>query len=902
MKWTEKKWNLPGLEVKNGKISKIIGIKNQGKQWIFENDDPQIYIKFERPICGIRIMCDMKVDKFKEWKADLFYRRDNEDYSEENCCKLSMVSGEKKIWEIRFDFPVYHVRFDPLDFSSHSKVESISIQAIGERDFIVQSLERDLKQANQPKAVILTHDMSMTGAPLLAYHIARGMKESGVHVVTLTRQWGDGFLENKYRKNKVPVLNIVKHTENEIGYIDTLHNHTVPEDYPTFTEDVIHALGEGGYKVVIGNTVVSGEYAALFKKYGFRIITLIHEMKTAIKFYGFIEYGNNIAKYSDLIVFPNRYVMQDFEELFPEIYGKCMIQAQGVYMKEYAAEEPQSLEKYGIGKDDYMIMSSGTCELRKGIDLFINAAMILGSHKNTRNIHYVWTGNFNNEELKCWLINQIERCGLEKYIHFIPFIKDSQEYSVLLKRADVFWALSREDPFPSTVLEAMKNSIPVVGFRGSGGIETMLSENRGLLVDGFNLARIAEITESVFENKFDYKGMLKDAKKYVDSMGFDSYIQFLSECAFTDKWMDTEKDKYILNDRIHYYKRQLREKSIKDKIEGLDFAIKRKKLFCLEKKINIVQEAVLLDTAEGTDNIGDEIIMDYCGKVCRNVLPKTTFHHIPTHIYVPRAEEIKDYIKILCGTNLIYTQMENSRQWAMPQDISNYRNICLLGVGMQQIGIELAMSDYTKKLLKFMLSTEYLHSVRDEETKKRLAEIGIKNVINTGCPTTWGLTEKHCAKISCSKSNAVLATVTDYLPHPKRDKELLETLKKHYDTVYIWVQGQKDYEYLQKLVNIDEYRLIPPSLKELDFILKSENLDYVGTRLHAGIRSLNYGHRTVIISIDNRARAMAKDINLPIMERESLEHELEKWIYGEQKICIRLPKENIQRWKKQFSH
>lgn len=542
MKWIRKKYQLPGLDVKDGKINKVYGIKNKEKCWIFENNDPQIHIKFEKPIYGIKITCNMKIEEINEWKADLYYRRDKEEYSEEQNCKLLVVSGEKKTWEVKFDFPVFHVRFDPVNFSCCSKVEGMIIQAIGEYEFIVKSLESDSAVVKHQKIAVLSHEMSMTGAPLLAYHIARGLKETGVQVVALIRQGGDGFLENKYKKSKIPIINIVKYRENDIGYINTLYNHTLSEDYPMFMEDVLLALAEGGYKCVIANTVVSGEYVGVFKKYGIRVISLIHEMKTAIKFYGFMEYGSIIAKYSDLIIFPNKYVMQDFKELFSNISGKCLIHAQGVYMENSDVEEVRSLEKYGIRDDDYMIMSSGTCELRKGIDMFVNTAMILSSIGKVNNIHYVWTGNFNNEELKCWLMSQIERCGLEKNIHFIPFIKNSKEYSALLKRADVFWALSREDPFPSTVLEAMKCSIPVVGFRRSGGIETMLSENRGFLIEGFDLAKTAKITEAIFTHEIECDEILQNAEKYVNSMDFGEYVKFLSECAFTNKWMGTGKE------------------------------------------------------------------------------------------------------------------------------------------------------------------------------------------------------------------------------------------------------------------------------------------------------------------------------------------------------------------------
>ena len=87
--------------------------------------------------------------------------------------------------------------------------------------------------------------------------------------------------------------------------------------------------------------------------------------------------------------------------------------------------------------------------------------------------------------------------------------------------------------------------------------------------------------------------------------------------------------------------------------------------------------------------------------------------------------------------------MEDSRQFAFPSDIKVMNNICLLGVGMQSIDLEHDMSEYSKKLLKYMLNPKIIHSVRDDETKKALENIGIKNVINTSCPTMWALTPVH---------------------------------------------------------------------------------------------------------------------------------------------------------------
>ena len=52
----------------------------------------------------------------------------------------------------------------------------------------------------------------------------------------------------------------------------------------------------------------------------------------------------------------------------------------------------------------------------------------------------------------------------------------------------------------------------------------------------------------------------------------------------------------------------------------------------------------------------------------------------------------------------------------------------------------------------------------------------------------------------------------------------------------------------------------------------SENIDYVGTRLHAGIRALQHKKRTIIIGIDNRAIEKAKDFNLTVIDRKNIKN------------------------------
>ena len=113
-------------------------------------------------------------------------------------------------------------------------------------------------------------------------------------------------------------------------------------------------------------------------------------------------------------------------------------------------------------------------------------------------------------------------------------------------------------------------------------------------------------------------------------------------------------------------------------------------------------------------------------------------------------------------------------------------------------------------------------------------------------------------------------------------------------------QGIEDGEYFQKMRISDNIEIIPFGLDAYDKVLGMEDIDYVGTRLHAGIRALSKGHRTIVISIDNRAKNIGKDTGLPTIEREDIEVLLQDKINSEFTTSLHMPINNIKQWKKQF--
>lgn len=315
-----------------------------------------------------------------------------------------------------------------------------------------------------------------------------------------------------------------------------------------------------------------------------------------------------------------------------------------------------------------------------------------------------------------------------------------------------------------------------------------------------------------------------------------------------------------------------------------------------------VRTVALLDTAAGSTNLGDYIIMQAVRRECAELFPDCMVFTITSHEWMgSRSRQLirQSNWAISGGTSLLSSRMWFRSNWKVtPIDALAGLNVILLGAGWYQY--QSAPDPYSRWLLKSLLSRDGIHSVRDGYTLRMLASIGVTNAVNTGCPTIWHLTPAYCARLPSRKANAVVATVNSYpgLKDPAADRRLLEILNRHYSKVYLWIQTHTDYEYARSLHEGLIY--IRPSVAALDAALASDlDVDYVGNRLHAGIRALQHGRRAIIVEIDNRAREMGGDFGLPTVGRTEFEG-LERMIVEPQQISVRTPQTDIDRWKGQF--
>lgn len=292
-----------------------------------------------------------------------------------------------------------------------------------------------------------------------------------------------------------------------------------------------------------------------------------------------------------------------------------------------------------------------------------------------------------------------------------------------------------------------------------------------------------------------------------------------------------------------------------------------------------------------------------------NYLTKNRFIlNLPTHISAFHCYQIwrNSYrlqiyrncpLKLVGGTNLLVPNLlTHFPQWNI--NIFNYQAIkgcVLVGVGA---GAGDAPNAYTRFLYKRVLNNDYIHSARDQRTADIITSMGLK-ALNTGCVTMWMLTPEFCKTIPTQKASRVVFTLTASVKKDERDQFLIDTLIKEYDEVFFWVQGYNDFEYLNRFENIDSIKIIPPTIGDYDALLNQDNLDYVGTRLHAGVYAMRHAKRAIIISIDERAREINKSNHLNCIEKNSLKL-LPRYINSDFETKIEMPLDIIEQWKSQF--
>jgi O-antigen biosynthesis protein len=325
-----------------------------------------------------------------------------------------------------------------------------------------EALARFPPRAGRTSVVVVSHDAYFHGAQVLALNLAKTLASRLNYLVDVVL-CGPGPLKSEFEA------------------IATVHDVSPPELTPEARLAVVQRLYDRGARVVICNTSVVGEMAELFKRVGFSVVSLIHELPGLIQAYGLEESIKRIARHSDKVVFGANVVRDKFTEATELPAARGVIQPQGLFAPNefFGRRETarQELRRHlGLASGTRIVLAVGYADRRKGIDLFVDVGV--GVIDKMADVVFVWVGHQEQETFDAARM-RVASAGLSDLFIFPGAVRNSD---LFLAGADLYLMTSREDPFPNVVIQALDAGLPVIGFEGAGGFVELLQRGCGVLV------------------------------------------------------------------------------------------------------------------------------------------------------------------------------------------------------------------------------------------------------------------------------------------------------------------------------------------------------------------------------------------------------------------------------------
>ncbi len=371
-----------------------------------------------------------------------------------------------------------------------------------------------MTSTTRKKILIVSHDAHPHGAQILSLNFAKYFSQQlhfDVEMIVL----GEGQLIPKYKQ----YANVQQIDLNKIKKQNLM--------------DKLQALRNKLIDVAIVNTTVSGKLTLYLKQAGFSVVSLIHELPSVLNAMKLQDHAKAIAKNADKIVFPANQVKDGFETFIGQKLKQSIIRPQGIYLpsilREGADKKEVSLKirkDLDLPNDAQIIMCAGYADHRKGFDYFVEACCDVMTSDSK--VYGLWVGHMDKPFVEKSMLTAKQK-GLENRFVFTGLVDDTSEFYVA---ANVYALTSREDPFPSVVMEALDALTPVVAFKDCGGFENLLVRECGLLVEKDNVEQYAAALKQLLNDDALSERLARTGQNIIQTeLSFHHYLYDLLEFA-----------------------------------------------------------------------------------------------------------------------------------------------------------------------------------------------------------------------------------------------------------------------------------------------------------------------------------------------------------------------------------
>ena len=335
------------------------------------------------------------------------------------------------------------------------------------------SIKKSFLQKKKKRILFISHEESLTGAPILLkslidYEVGKG--DFDVWCITLKKGDNDWKYPQNIYYDKIP------------GKTDL--------DKAKWIQEVLDP------NIVYANTIISADLSKFFDCY--KIIS-IHENRSLIPETEYLH--EKLSSFNKILVGCNA-----IKEIINSVNLECEVTPYYLKFKEFNLKD--------LPEDRGYIVSSGYAQIRKGVHRFIEIAESM-PHKK-----FKWIGSTDGVEIRDnkitiigynFSLAEFEKGEPIRSIKLILDIPENVEFLGLKTReenykimfnSECFLMLSSDDTFPLVVIEAKIYGIPVVTLKESGDSYT-ICDKKDLILEKYDKEKIIAYLDRSEKNKTD---------------------------------------------------------------------------------------------------------------------------------------------------------------------------------------------------------------------------------------------------------------------------------------------------------------------------------------------------------------------------------------------------------------
>ncbi|ALP62202.1 rhamnan synthesis F family protein [Paraburkholderia caribensis] len=335
---------------------------------------------------------------------------------------------------------------------------------------IVKEYTGSLMQ-DRPTVLVVSHDASRTGAPILAWNICKELRLRRFNVVAVLL--GPGGIASFFNGDACDVL---------IGpyQLDARNPIAMGVLVPQICER---------YHIdfALVNSIESRSVLQALAENFVPSVLMVHEFSAYTRPND--AFGSAL-RWAGRVVFPAKLVRDNaitsetkaaiaLSEVVPQ--GKSAIPVVAGGNSDVSESHLKFMRAVGLDERErrpFLVLGAGTVHYRKGVDLFIATAAELKRLDPAADIVMAWVGHGYKPETdlqySTYIYEQIERAELGNRFAMVGELEDMEPVYAL---SDLFLLSSRLDPLPNVAIDSMLHGKPTLCFDRATGIAELLQSD-----------------------------------------------------------------------------------------------------------------------------------------------------------------------------------------------------------------------------------------------------------------------------------------------------------------------------------------------------------------------------------------------------------------------------------------